>query len=407
MGVSANDVVTADVPRMAAPPMSLAQGAFAAVGASLFRAGVVAANAADTVNFVMSPFSILAALGMAAFGAKGETAIAFADLLGGTPEEIAARLNAVEVAIADAVAAGAAPMNGKGTLTPTIIDNANALFVDRAMHLEQTFLAAMAGGYGTGVRLADFRNEPEESRAAINSWVSERTHALIPELLPHRSVDEDTRLALVNALYLKAAWAPAFSVTPPLSFETANGAHIPVDAIHTRELLAYGEQDGWRAVTAPFGGREVAMTVVLPAPGTFESFVGSFDGDVLSAVLTGDRSDVDLVLPKFSATASLDMADVVQRLGAGALFDDPDFSGMAGRRGDLEIGAFVHQAKIAVDEDGVEAAAATAVMMAGRGLAVQRPEPVRFVVDRPFLYVIAETKTQMPLFVGVVRNPAV
>ena len=403
--VPANGLVKADKPRMSASAANTAKNAFADVSASMFRLGLAQV---DQPNFVMSPYSIVSALGMTSAGAKGAAAEAFTKLLGGNAQQVAGRLTAVDASIATAVEAGANPSNEAGDLNPTTIESANQLFLEKTFQVQPAFLDSLASGYGAGVQLEDFRGNPGAARGEINSWVSDRTHGLIPELLPSAAVRTDTRLALVNALYLKAAWQVLFSKVAPQPFTPPEGQLTSVETIEAEDTVPYAKGSGWQSVTLPYGGRQVAMTIILPDSGGIKAFLESFNGRALNAALAGVDTKVKVQMPKFNVTASLDMVGVLKTMGATAIFGDADFSGIGGQPGDIEINAVIHQAKISVDEHGTEAAAATAVMM-GTGAPAPGPEsqPIEFFVDRPFLYVIADTKTQMPLFIGSVQDPSI
>ncbi len=392
--------VRANRPRMSPAPASSVRGSFGAFSLDLYRACV---KPGAPTNFVFSPYSIVSALGMTAFGAKAATAAAFAKLLGGSAEQVAARLTAVDASIASAVSAGQNASGGAGKLDPTVVDNANSLFLQRNFTVQQAFLNALASGYDVGVRLEDFTDHPDTGRSDINGWVAQRTHDLIPALLPPGVITGQTRLVLVNALYLKAAWQSSFSVSGQAAFTTGSGVVKKPTFISASGSMSFGQGENWQSVTLPYGGGKLAMTILVPAAGSFESVAKSLTASDLSRAMSGRMRTVQLTMPKFVIDDNRDLVAVLQSMGYSALFDGADLSGIAGQPGDLEIGAVIHQAKISVDEHGTEAAAATAVAIAAMGAAPM--DPVSLQVDRPFFFVVADTQTQMPLFLGTVADP--
>ena len=389
---------------MTAGRASAVKGAFADVSLSLFRAAVTTGGGAAP-NFVLSPYSIISALGMTALGAKGATQDAFVKLLGGMPAETAARLTAVDAALKRAVAAGA-DVSGEGRkLDATSFNQANTLYLQLSYPSHQAFLDALATGYGAGVHLADFVRHSEAARAEINDWVSGTTNGLIPQLLSPGAIDSTTRLVLVNALYLKAAWASDFEPSASSDFTTSAGSKVEAVSIEVTADFAFAKGTHWRSTSLPYAGNGLSFTIILPDAGQFDDVLSSFDERLMSAALSGKAGPVHVRMPTFFTDSERDLIGVLQRIGATALFDNADFSGMAGEPGDLYIQSISHAAKISVDEHGTEAAAATAVVMGMSSAAGPPVHPREFIVDRPFFYVIADTATQTPLFMGMVGDP--
>lgn len=209
-------------------------------------------------NLALSPYSILAALGMTLNGAHGATRDEMLRVLGAASEdELNGGLNAltrgVEALVREDVELAAA----------------NQLFGQRGVAFEEAFLDTLAREYGAGLRTVDFVGAAEAAREAVNAWTAEQTRDRIPEILPVGSVDALTRLVLVNTLYLKAAWLEPFeeALTTSDPFRLADGTTVAVPTMHGLAGTAYAEGDGWAAARLPFAGGELAMTVVLPAAG--------------------------------------------------------------------------------------------------------------------------------------------
>jgi serpin B len=391
------------LPRLATTPDDAAKAGDAvnAFGLDLY-AKLIAAD--PGANLVVSPASIALALAMARAGAKGTTAAEMDAVMHG----LGADANAAWVAALDQ------SLNGK-TATfkdalnedqEVILRSVNAPFAQQGYPLEDAYLQALAERFGAGLRLVDYIGDPERSRGIINGWVKDQTEDRIPELLAAGTVDEATRLALVNAIYLKAAWDLPFDegATAPAPFTRLDGTTMGVDMMRNGGHFAYASGNGWQAVDLPYVGRQLSMLVIVPTD--LAKFEGSLDTARLAAI-TGALSEqqVMLGLPKFGTESQLGLGDVLAALGMPTAFnaDTADFSGMTAADR-LYISAVVHQANIDVDEKGTEAAAATAVVMAAG--AAPAP-PVELTVDRPFIYALRDLETDAILFLGRVTVPEV
>jgi serpin B len=255
---------------------------------------------------------------------------------------------------------------------------------------------------------ADFSAAPEAARTLINRVIAEQTEGKITGLLPPGAVGRLTRLVLASAVYLKAAWTQPFpeSATADAPFYPDGQDHssLTVPMMHLTAAQAYLRGDGYQAVLLPYRDIGMAMAVVLP-DGPLSALRPKVAAAGLGGLLAGTaRHQVTLSLPRFRLEAAFDLIPALRRLGVTEAFgDDADFGGITDAE-PLRIGAVVHKAYIDVDEHGTEAAAATAIIMAGMA-AFRAPPPVRMVVDRPFLFAIIDTATSLPLFLGQVSHP--
>lgn len=346
-------------------------------------------------NIVFSPASIAAALQLALLGARGETAA-----------ELTAALHLGDAGDAADGLRQLAAIRAGDDLT---LRAPNTLWLDLALTLRQEYLAAVRGA--AGIERCDFRGAPETARQAINATVAGQTADKITNLIPPRMLSTDTRLVLVNAIYMKALWRFKFPAdkTQEKPFYTERHGATPVPLMHLEARLAYHRGDGYQAVLLPYRGGTLAMAVVLP-DGPLGEFAAGLDtvggiSGVLSGLLAdGAQRSVALALPRFRVESSFRLDDTLQALGVRLAFtDQADFGGITADER-LAISAVVHKAYVDVGEEGTEAAAATAVVM--RALAMRRFVPdVRLVVDRPFLFVIADTETRLPLFLGQFAQP--
>jgi serpin B len=390
----------AEVPRSSADPGdSLPAGAaLNAFGLDLYRA-----VAAGQTNVVFSPASITLALAMARAGARGQTAAEMDAVMHAVAsDDHAGWLNALDQALA---ARSGTFKDESGKDLQVTLRIANAPFAQQGMPLEKAYLEALAARYGAGLRLVDYAKQTEKARTLINGWVDAQTEHRIPELLVPGVLTPVTRLALVNAIYLKAAWQTPFSAdaTKAGTFTRADGSTVQVPLMATTASLRYASGDGWRAVEIPYIGGSLAMTVIVPD--NLVGFEQTLTADRFAAI-TGalTETQVALALPKFGIETKAELAPILAALGMPSAFDDrADFSGITTAE-QLVISNVIHQANIDVDEKGTEAAAATAVVMWATAMPA---EPVAFRADRPFLFALRDVPTGAILFLGRVGDPSI
>lgn len=387
------------------------------VGGSGARSGAVSAVTAFTVdlykqiasaqpgNVICSPYSVAAALAMTRNGARGRTATEMDSVLHAPDLQ---RLNEGMDSLALLIESRAGvEKRADGSKATVSMEVANSLWGQRGEAWEQPFLDALARYYGAGMRLVDYRRDVEGARLAINHWVSRQTHAKIPHLMPEDILDALTRLVLVNAIYLKAPWEMPFekSKTKNRPFRLGDGRRISPRTMRDKLSVVVTEGSGWRAARLPYAGRQLAMTVLVPLS-SLDDVERSMDARLLHSMLgsAAEPQSVTLTMPtwKFRLASSLNHA--LSALGMPTAFDphQANFTGMT-RQEQLVISAVQHEAYIAVDEEGTEAAAATAVAVTG--LSAELPPPP-FLVDRPFLFVIHDVQSAAPVFIGRVTDPS-
>ncbi len=394
-------LAAAHVPRASAPPADakVAAAAIDAFGLDLFRR-----LAASGGNAVISPASIAVALSMAQAGARGETASQMDSVLHGAGSGSGAGINALDQALA---ARNGTFKDVEGHDLTVALRIANAPFAQSGMALEPPFLDALASRFGAGLRLVDYRRDPEAARNLINAWVKGQTEGRIPELLASGILDSFTRLTLVNAVYMKAPWQVPFDteLTEPAPFTRADGSTVDVPTMAGGgQQLRYAEGAGWRAVELPYAGGSLAMTIVVPDDlAAFVQHLGAAQFEQISGALA--EREVELWLPRFPIQTEADLGETLSALGMPLAFDPEraNFSGITTEER-LYVSAVVHQANISVDEKGTEAAAATAVAMAASAMPAG---PVTLRVDRPFLFAVRDVPTGAILFLGQVTDPSV
>lgn len=395
-GPSQTELATAQsaVKREAAPAVSDAARTELTAGNSAFAFDLYQALRGDDNNLFYSPYSISIALAMTYAGARENTAQQMAETLHFTlpPEQLHPAFNVLDLDLTS---------RNTGAFTLTV---ANSLWGQSGYTFRPEFLDTLALNYGAGLRLLDFveADAREQSRQTINQWGSDQTAGKIEELLQEDVLTKDTRLVLTNAIYFKADWeTPFLNGTKDAPFTLLDGSQVNVPMMSRRANTGYAQGPDYQAVELLYKGGRMRMLILLPAPGQFETFEGTLTGERVTNILqTLERGDLKVYLPKFSYDAALSLKDTLMQMGMPDAFTPgvADFSGMDGTR-DLFISAVVHQAFIAVDEIGTEAAAATGVVMEIESM----PTEVR--LDRPFIFLIHDMESDAILFVGRLTDP--
>ncbi len=394
---TAGELVKLDVPRA---PGDVDPTALAAVvrsdtqfGLDLF--GVIA----DDTNLMFSPYSIATALSMLYPGARGTTAEEIAAVLHLEVDDadLHAARNHIERALAEAP-----PVPPEDDREPFTIRPANSAWGQGGFPFSEEYLEVLATAYGAGLRVVDFSGDPTGSADLINGWVEEATEDRIKDLVPDDAINDLTRLVLVNAIWFKANWVNQFDPdrTAPGSFTRLDGSEVTTPLMHSTGTGQYAVGSGFTAVRLPYSG-DAAMVVVLPSAGTTPA--------ELAAAMTADdfsmdweSFQLDLTLPSFTFDSEVSLKQALQALGMSTAFSAAaDLSGITDAAA-LFVQDALHKSFIALDENGTEAAAATAILM---GLTAA-PPPATFTVDRPFLFWIEHSSTGEVLFLGQVTDPS-
>jgi serpin B len=350
-------------------------------------------------NLFLSPFSIQVALAMCAAGAKGETRQVMADLIGAPAsvdeqnQRYAALLKAVN---------GAADRSIQ-------LATANALWGQQGYHFNPAFRKAVADFYDGAFHEVDFRTRPDEAVKTINGWVSDRTHSRIKDLIRRYLINDDTRLILTNAIYFKGRWENPFeeAITRDEDWYGPGGpGQVPM--MHQRGGYLYYEGKGFQALDIPYQGGQLSLLVVLPSLkdglAALESQWAK-EGTYRQVTVGLNHEETVIVsLPRFTMATEFQLKPVLCALGAELAFsDDADFRGIGEEP--LKISEVVHKAFVEVNEEGTEAAAATAVGMALCAGVRPARRPIVFTADHPFHFFIRDRKTNAVLFSGRLVHP--
>lgn len=354
-------------------------------------------------NIFNSPYSIFTALAMTYEGAKGVTAEEMASVL--SIEQDNASFHEYMQTLYQY-------LNENSDYN---ISTANALWPDTNYTLLQKYIDVIETYYGGNVSNVDYSN-PEAASEKINNWVENQTNNLIQDLVPASAIDPFlTKLILTNAIYFKGVWQVQFEEvnTTLRDFTLSSGETTQVDTmklIGTEDKFNYTETDELQILELPYNGNEISMMIFLPKEGSnLSEIINSMDEDNYSEIIDKmTKREVDIYLPKFTIKTPLyTLNDYLINLGMPTAFSGfANFSGLDGIGG-LYISDVLHKAFIKVNEEGTEAAAATAVIFTRTIYDPNAlPERITFDCNRPFLFTIHHKETGTVLFMGEVANPS-
>ena len=358
-------------------------------------------------NLFFSPFSIRAALGMACAGARGETAGQMRQVLGFAVSD--ETLHAAVAAVVERLNA-----TGAGQYEMAV---ANALWSQSGESLQAEFLDLVERYYAGGVNPVDFRRDPASARALINHWVEDRTRRRIRELIPRDGIGPDTRLVLANAVYFKGLWELQFhkTATRDEPFYLEDGTEVSAPLMHRKVLVRHVQAGGYQAVDLDYRGGDLSMLVLLPdRKARLRDLEATISVGMLeNCIAQLHWREVELSIPRFKMTWDAELASQLQGLGMPLAFSraQADFSGINGHPPPDEdsffISAVFHKAFVEVNEEGTEAAAATAVVMElAAALERSTPPPIPvFRADHSFLFAIRDRKSDAILFLGRMADP--
>lgn len=350
-------------------------------------------------NVFFSPHSLSAALAMTYAGAQGDTAAQMRKALRfelpdkelfAAYAELGERLNAAQ-------------KDGK-----VVLRAAHSLWPQQKYPLSKDYLALLEKNFGAAVTPLDYVGATEKSRTTINAWVEDKTAKKISDLISKGVLTDMTRLVLVNAIYFKGDWEKKFNkaATRDAAFHMAADKEVSVPMMNGEIEAGYADMEQVQVLWLPYASKGLGMSVILPK-----------EKDGLAAVeaaLTTQKlrewtqplpktQKIRVALPKFKTTGQFRLDETLKSLGMVDAFDEKkaDFSGMDGQKW-LYVGAVLHKAFVDVNEEGSEAAAATAVVMTMKSAPMRLPT---FRADHPFIFMIRDETSGAILFMGRVLNP--
>ncbi len=353
-------------------------------------------------NLFFSPFSISSALAMTYEGARGTTAGEIRSVFHFPENQSTMRSGFAEII---------AGINNK--TNAYTLRTANALWAEKTYAFLPDYINTAERYYGARVTNLDFVNAPEEARITINRWVEGQTENRIRDLIPRGVIDSQTCLVITNAIYFKGTWKKQFEKekTTDAVFRTANGSAVQVPMMQRTDenaTFGYMETETYQALSLPYesgGSRDISMLLILPKGDSLAEIERSLGPDMYDDIchrLVEKR--VKVFIPRFSLKTRYFLPRVLSSMGMPLAFTaGADFSGMDGRGG-LFITNIIHQAFVEVNEEGTEAAAATAVIL-GKGISPPEEKIPVFRADHPFIFFIRDNESGNILFMGRVENP--
>jgi len=367
-------------------------------------------------NLFLSPYSISTALAMTYAGARGQTETQMAEVLQfPTWREVwLARRMTREDQSASAQKRFAAAfgkivkdLNARGSEAQYELRVANALWGQKDYEFLSSFTKRVEAAYGGKLQELDFVTATEQARKTINAWVEKQTNDKIKDLIRPGVLDAMTRLVLTNAIYFKGNWASQFEEdrTREAPFTLRSGEKVQAPMMNQQTQFGYAATETLQVLELPYVGEELSMVILLPKETDgIDALEGDLSAENLATWLGRIRKrEVIASIPKFKMTSKFSLASVLASMGMPLAFSqNADFSGMTGRR-DLFISAVIHQAYVDVNEEGTEAAAATAVGIKLTSIGPDRT-PV-FRADHPFVFMIRDARSGSILFLGRVLNP--
>ena len=378
----------------------------AATSNNQFAAALYAELGKHSGNVFFSPLSVFAALALTHEGAGGATAQEIEQVLHISPganegvPELTRRLTT------------------KGLFDrPTRNDGlelhvANALWLANDYQFRKDFLARGKDAYGAEIAALDFSKAAEASRKTINGWVEQQTSGKIVNLIQRGLAG--AKLVLTDAIYMKAKWEEPFKAeqTGNSSFYLSADKKIDVPTMFANRRMNYFDGTSFQAVELPYKGERLSAVIFLPKDknglASLEKTATAANLSAWMASLKPSRLPVLLRLPKFKITQSHSLAPILESLGIRQAFkpEAANFSGMTEQERGLYISDVIHKAYVEVDEEGTEAAAATAVVMEAGAAYHKEPDPILFIADHPFLFLICDNDSGSILFLGRLANPS-
>jgi serpin B len=375
-------------------PASSPAAAVTAFGMDLMR------HVGGSGNTVFSPYSVATVVAMAGTGASGATARQIAHVLHLRSSTQIPGIGSLSGTLAREQTTAAA-----GATDGPELDLANGLFLQQGFPVVPTFTRTLNTAFGAPPQPVDFEHDATGATAAINQFVASHTSQVIPSILSPGQLDASTRLALVNAIYLKAAWKNPFpdSATSNGAFHSPGGSRT-VPFMSELDSLPYAKGHGYQAVELPYQSSTFALLVLKPS-GTETAL----EKAVTPALLARARSDlrpteVALKMPRFHISLAATLNSALEEIGMTEAFtSSADFSRISSTP--LELSLVQHDADFTVDEHGTIATAATVGGISATSVEIPPKPRVTITLNHPFPFYLIDTKTGAVIFAGRLTDP--
>ena len=341
-------------------------------------------------NTLISPASVLSALAMAANGARGETLSQMEEVIGMTAEELKNFFYNYSALL---------PSADKYRL-----DLANSIWFTNkgSFTVEQSFLQTNADYFSADIFKSPF---DADTLKDINSWVNKKTNGMIPSILDE--IGEDAVMYLINALSFEAEWETVYSLYSVHEnvFRNSSSQETVADYMNSEERL-YLNDGSASGFIKYYSGGKYAFAALLPGKGSIpEEYAETLDGNKLHDILSSpERIKTIVSMPKFETEFQAELSETLTGMGMQNAFHGADFSGLgSSTEGNISIDKVFHKTFISVSENGTRAGAATAIELIPESAG--EPEEYRKVIlDRPFIYMLIDTESLIPFFIGIMND---
>ena len=346
-------------------------------------------------NFILSPVSITSAIAMTYIGAKNNTfdEISNTFYFEKTKNKLCKDYNNL------------LKLNKKINKNVSFY-NSNSIWIQKNLEIDKVFLKLNKQYFSSSLHLTDFLNKPNNSRLEINKWVETKTKNKIKELIQVNTIDNSTRLVLVNALYFKAAWQNKFDKNKNTieNFQIGNRKYTKTNFMNRNISSWYFEDKYIQIVEIPYSGEDISLLIILPKSyRKFKKVEKKLIYEFYVNYMENKQTKrIKISLPKFKIDTEFNLNSTLFELGVKDAFTRAaDFSGITNKE-NLFISNVVHKANIFVDEEGTEATAATAVMI---GKTSFMREEVQISINKPFIYILKNNHNNCIYFIGKIENP--
>ncbi|XP_071702161.1 serpin-ZX-like [Rutidosis leptorrhynchoides] len=360
-------------------------------------------------NIVFSPLSLHVVLGLIAAGSKNKT---LDQMLSFLKTKTIDDLNKLSSQLVSLIFADGTPSGGPR------LSFVNGVWVEQTLPLKPSFKQVVDTVYNAVSNQVDFQSKAVEVANEVNIWADKHTNGLIKDILPAGAVTSSTRLIFANAVYFKGAWSEKFdqSKTKDTDFHLLDGSKVQLPFMTSKKKQFVREYDGFKVLGLPYlkgeDKRQFTMYFYLPdAKDGLSSLVEklSSGSEFLNRNIPRQKVEVgQFLIPKFKISFGFEASDMLKELGLVLPFGGEEgltemVDSPVGQS--LFVSSIHHKAFVEVNEEGTEAAAASAGVVMLRALMTN--DKVDFVADHPFLFVIREDLTGVVLFMGQVIDPRV
>ena len=403
-GFSGNEL-RAGVPQAPVPASEAreAAGPVSALGSRLLGELVSTTDG----NIAFSPSVLATQLAMIRLGAATATAAEIDALLGLVDNEASDRFLASIPAVTPLLETRLGPRRSSDRRGRVVVAEAVALWIQRGTEIDDTYLEALAGTLGTGIRQVDFRSGAEVARQAVNRWASEATDNRVEQMAPRGRITTGTQLLSTGALWLSAPWLHPFNVAAtseaPFTTDTGRVVDVAMMELPASSGVSWARGPTWQAVELPYLGRELSMVAIIADPGAEDDLEQALTSGLIDEVTSAlVRTQALVRMPRFAFTTQAVLSPPLTSLGAVTLFDRDlaDLTRLAPTER-LALSEVIQEVFLSVDEEGSTARVATSTRPADQ----QRIPDVEVTFDRPFLVWIVDRSSRLPLIAARVGDP--